>query len=159
MSARCTDRRGFTLVELVAVLLLVGVLAVVALPRLGELGGFRSDAWRSQALAGLRLAAVTAVGHRRLVCATFESDGRLSLSIASGNPASSCASALPSPDGGSYFAQAAEGGVSLSPAGPLYFQPNGRVSRDGAGQQVADRSITASGVPAITVYGESGHAQ
>ncbi len=159
MSVRCTEPRGFTLVELVAVLLLLGVLAAVALPRLAGLGEFRSDAWRGQALAGLRLAAATAVGHRRLVCASFAADGKLSLSVASGNPATSCASSLPGPDGSSSFAEAAGTGVSVTPAGTLYFQPNGRVSRDGAGLQVANRSITASGMPAITVYGESGHAE
>jgi len=159
MSARFTESGGFTLVELVAVLLLLGVLAAVALPRLTGMGEFRTDAWRAQALAGLRLAAATAVGHRRLVCASFAADGSLSLSMAGSNPASSCSHPLPGPDGAPAFAEAAGTAVSVSAAGPLYFQPNGRVSRDGAGQQVENRSITGSGIAAITVYGESGHAE
>ena len=47
-SARC---RGFTTIELVAVIVLMGVLAVVALPRMEGALAQRGDHWRDQGLA------------------------------------------------------------------------------------------------------------
>ena len=72
MCATSTDRpaRGFTMVELIAVMLLVGVLAVVALPRLDGTLGLRGSAWRDQVLAATLQARSLATGHRRLVCLT-----------------------------------------------------------------------------------------
>ena len=64
MCATCIDRplpRGFTLPELVAVLLLVAVLAAVALPRLQGSLALREDSWREEVVASLRLARQVAV--------------------------------------------------------------------------------------------------
>jgi len=162
MSARSIEpvQAGFTVVELLAVLILVGVLAAVALPRLNAVDGLRSDNWREQTIAGLRLAQATAVGHRRLVCASFNGS-RLQLQIAAVNPASSCSSALRGPDGSSDFGSTlpASGGVTVAPAGTIYFQPSGRATLDGAGTQVSARSLSVSGTAAITVHGESGHVE
>lgn len=158
MSARSTET-GMTLVELVLVLVLVGALAAVVVPRLGLLGGIRADGWREQAAAGLRLAAATAVGHRRLVCAEFAADGQLSLTMAPANPAGACSAAvsLTGPDGSAQFAGAAGTAVTVDPPGLLLFQPDGRVIRPGFG--TVNRTIRATGVADIVVYGESGHVE
>ncbi len=162
MNASCTEReRGFTVVELVAVLILIGVLAAVALPRLGVVDAFRSEGWREQVVAGLRLAQATAGGHRRLVCAQF-SGSSLSLTVASANPASACSAALTGPDGSASFgttAPSAGTSVAVSPAATLYFQPNGQVSSDGAGVSVSNFTISATDLAPITVYGASGHVE
>ncbi|HSM21230.1 MAG TPA: type II secretion system protein [Rubrivivax sp.] len=148
--------RGFTTVELVAVIVLMGVLAVVALPRIEGALAQRGDHWRDQVLAALRHAQATAQSHRRLVCATVGT-GAVTLSIATANPATACASALPGPGGSADYASDSRGfATSVSPAGPLYFQPNGRVTTDGAGSTATDRSITVSGQEAISVVAETG---
>ena len=158
MNARLTER-GFTVVELIAVLVLVGLLAAVALPRLDALTGLRGDSWREQVVAGLRLAQSTAVSHRRLVCASFNA-GHLELRVAAANPASSCSTALRGPDGGNRFTDSLPASsVVVSPAGTLFFQPDGRVSQDGAGASVGNRSISSSGVAGISVQGQSGHVE
>ena len=159
MSVRSTER-GFTLVELIAVLILVGVLAAVALPRLDVVQALRSDGWREQTLAGLRLAQATASGHRRLVCASFNG-ARLQLRIASTNPANACDGPLRGPDGSDRFGDTdpASGGVTVAPAGTIFFQPSGRASLDAAGAQTSARTISVAGVAPIAVRGESGHVE
>jgi prepilin-type N-terminal cleavage/methylation domain-containing protein len=148
--------RGFTTVELVAVIVLLGVLAAVALPRMGGALAQRGDHWRDQVLAALRHAQATAQSHRRLVCASVAT-GSVTLEIAAVNPASSCSSALPGPDGDTRYAHDDRGiATSVSPAGTLYFQPDGRVTADGAGSSATDRSIGIAGQVAITVVAETG---
>lgn len=164
MNARPTEyaaQQGFTLVELVAVLLLIGILAAVALPRVNVIDGFRTDSWREQAVAGLRLAQNTAVSRRRLVCANF-TGAVLTLTQASASGATACNSPLPGPDGNAAFTATAPARgvvVRVATAGTLFFQPDGRVSRDGAGATVANRTVAATGQPTITVYGQSGHVE
>ena len=151
--------RGFTTIELVAVIVLMGVLVVVALPRMEGALAQRGDHWRDQVLAALRHAQATAQSHRRLVCASVATDA-VSLSIATANPATACTQSLPGPDGQAAYASDRRGiATSVSPAGVLYFQPNGRITSDGAGATATDRSITIDGQDAIVVVAETGHVR
>lgn len=149
-------RRGFTLVELVAVMMIIAVLAVVALPRLDVAINLRSDAYRDQIVAALRLAGHTAVGHRRLVCVQVAAQD-VSLSIAAANPATACGSTLPGPVDGSHARAQGAATSSLAPAGTLYFQPGGRITTTGAGSTAGQWTISVSGATPITVTGETGH--
>jgi MSHA pilin protein MshC len=159
MPASCTESRGFTLPELVMVLVLVGVLAGVALPKLDAALTLRSAAWRDQVVAALRQARGTAISHRRLVCVDVAT-GSVQLIIAATHPASACVTPLPGPDGNAAFARdAAAASTTVAPAGTLYFQPTGRVTRDGAGTLVADRTVAVVGEDAIVVIGETGHVE
>ena len=54
------DSRGFTLIELIIVILVVGILAVYALSRI-DLAGFRSVGFSQQALASIRFAQKQAI--------------------------------------------------------------------------------------------------
>ena len=154
-----SSERGFTLPELVAVLVIVGVLAVVALPKFDAGLSLRSDAWRDEVVAALRTARQTAVSHRRLVCASVAGSS-VTLSIAPANPATACGAALPGPGGTAAYTDSAQGTAAVSPAGVLYFQPSGRVTSDGAGSTTSDRSIAISGTgDPITMVGETGHVR
>lgn len=154
---RRPDQRGFTVVELIAVLLLAGVLAAVAVPRLGALTALRGAGWHDQVRAGLLHARALAQGHRRLVCLSLAT-GELRLAIASANPASSCNTALPGPDGDARWAHDDSGvTLTLTPAGTLYFQPDGRITSDGAGASAVNASIALAGQPTLTLNGETGH--
>lgn len=151
-----SGRRGFTTIELVAVIVLMGVLAVVALPRIEGALAQRGDHWRDQVLAALRQAQATAQSHRRLVCATVATD-TVALAIATANPATACNSALPGPGAGGDWASDNRGiATSVAPAGTLYFQPDGRVTTDGAGHDTTDRSIAIDGQDPINVVAETG---
>lgn len=147
--------RGFTMPELIAVILIISVLAVVALPRLDAALLLRTDTTRDQVVSALRLAQHTAVSHRRLVCAQIASQS-VTLQIAPAQPATSCSATLAGPVGA---AQVVSQGTTstLSPAGTLYFQPSGRITSDGAGVTAGQWQVAISGGTAITVTGETGH--
>lgn len=154
-----TPARGFTMVELIAVLLLVGVLAVVALPRFDGALALRSAGWHDQVRAGLLQARALAQGHRRLVCVTLAT-GEVRLALASANPASSCNTTLTGPDGDARWAFDTNGiTLTLSPAGTLYFQPDGRITSDGAGTSPVNASVSLAGEAALQITGETGHVQ
>ena len=165
MCVTSTDRasrppaRGFTMVELIAVLLLVGVLAVVALPRLDGTLGLRGTAWRDQVLAATLQARSLATGHRRLVCLTVAT-GAVQMAMATANPASSCNTTVPGPDGDARWAvDPASLAVTVSPAGTLYLQPDGRITSDGAGLTAVNVSIAIAGETALQITGETGHVR
>ena len=159
MCARSSDlsrQAGFTLIELIAILILVGVLAVVALPKFNTAISLRSDTAHDEAVAALRYAGQTALSHRRLVCADVSATA-ITLRIATTRPATACNSALLGPDGGTTFtSNPGSTAFSLSPSGTMYFQPDGRVTSDGAGNTASTRTLAITGVSSITIGGESG---
>jgi MSHA pilin protein MshC len=149
---------GFTLPELLGVIVLTSVLAVFAMPSLDGVFGFRDEAWRGELIAALRNARQTAVAHRRLVCVSIATGG-VSLRIAAANPASDCSNPLVGPDGQTTYATGSGTATSLSPAGTLYFQPSGRATVDAAGSTTSAWQITITGQNAITLLGETGHVE
>lgn len=150
--------------ELVMVLVIGGVLAAFVAPKLASFMGVRDDAWRDALASSMRMAQKFAVGHRRLVCATV-ANTEVSLRIASANPASACNTDLPGPDGSAVFASASNAQATTvvsaggSPATTLFFQPDGRVTTDGAGTNAVDWTITPTAATAITILGETGHVE
>jgi MSHA pilin protein MshC len=146
--------------ELVMVIVIVGVLAAFVMPKMMSATGLRDDAWRDAVVSAMRYAQKSAVSHRRLVCASVASTS-ITLTIASTNPATSCDAAFAGPDGSSTFASASNSSAAttVSPAGMIYFQPDGRVTTDGSGTTSADRTLTMYGVSAVVVLGETGYVQ
>jgi len=104
-------QRGFTLIELVMVLVLLGILAVYAVPRMINTGDFYARGFHDQSLAYLRYAQKTAIAQRRTVCVTLSSSG-ISLSMASTAGSNTCAATLPGPNGEA--ALSARSGVAFS---------------------------------------------
>lgn len=145
--------RGFTLVELVMVVVLLGLLSIVALPRFGNTEGVRSAVFRDEVVAALRYARTTAISHRRLVCAQVSANA-VTLSIAATNPASACSNALPAPGGDAAFASSGANLIN-SGTGTIHFQPAGTVGPAGGGP--ATFTIGIQGESAITVVGRTGH--
>lgn len=157
-------QRGFTMLEMVVVIVILGVVSIAVVPRLNLALDVRSDAWFDQVVSAVRYARETAVSHRRLVCMTVGSSS-VSLRIASANPATTCDTDLPGPDGTSTFASDISGSGTLSiwpvAGGLVYFQPDGRISNNGEGTVLTGRAISMDDAPSnyITLHPETGHVE
>lgn len=151
---------GFTLVELITVMIVLGILSAIAMPRIMDNRAFIGAAFHADVVSALRYAQKSAVSHRRLVCATLTAS-TVTLSIAAANPASACAIALNSPDGEPYQSKDASAQASGYPAGGvLYFQPAGTITSDGAGALIYSGNIAITGRPTpIKVQGETGYVE
>lgn len=92
--------RGFTLIELIMVLVLLGILAAYAAPRIFNRGDFDARGMHDMSLAYLRYAQKTAIAQRRTVCVAFAANG-MTLRVANAAGATDCAAgvALNGPDG------------------------------------------------------------
>lgn len=147
------------MVELIVVMILIAVLSAYAIPRLSSIGSARDDSWREQLVSALQYAHSTAMSHRRLVCVTVGAND-VQLAIAISHPASVCDSGLAGPDGSATFAESGgNGSTTVSPSGPLYMQPDGRVTTDGPGLTSATFTVSPPGAAGILVQGETGHVE
>ena len=139
--------RGFTLVELIIVLVLLGVLAVVAAPRIFNTGDFNSRGFHDETLGLLRYAQKTAIAQRRTVCVSFPGGNSALLRIASASAVTSCDVDLIGPKGQTPGKITAKSGVAYSTA-PL------TVHFDGLGQPLnASSGLALSAARTIQVTG------
>ncbi|MDP2794368.1 MAG: type II secretion system protein [Sulfurisoma sp.] len=140
---------GFTMVELVMVIVILGILAAVAIPRM-DTSGYRAMEFHDRAVAALRYAQKTATSHRRLVCVAFTAD-KVTLTIAQANPGA-CVADLILPGGNSNVVQSGDTtNAVFNPVPTAFnFQPDGTT---GTG---TDSTLTIAGQPAITVTGATG---
>jgi MSHA pilin protein MshC len=150
-----TNQRGFTLTELMTVIVIVGIVSVTALPRFFDQGSFESRGFRDQAVATLRHAQKVAIAQHRFVCVAFTANA-ITLTYDPDSPSAAhttatCpGNALTSPAGAVPYTVTAPGGVILgSFVSPMNF--------DALGKPSASQSITVSGSAAITIEAETGY--
>ena len=140
--------RGFTLPELIAVLLILGVLSIVAVPRFW---GSEYDEGRlyDETTAALRFAQKSAVAMQRTVCVAFTATS-VTLSYDANYGTAACTVDLPGPGGAAApYTVSAQGTASFAPL-PTNFH------FDRLGRASLPQTITAGG-RAIVVEGESGY--
>lgn len=152
------SQRGFTLIELVIVIVLLGVLSVYAAPRVLDTTDFHARGFHEETLSLIRYAQKTAIAQRRTVCVTLSAAAPAfaTLSMASLDSSSAvsgvCDKAVQGPNQhcvvsgltGSTGCIRAKRGVSYS-ASPAALSFNGLGQPAGAALvQVASNSLAIS---------------
>ncbi len=72
-------QRGFTMVELVAVIMIAGILAALVAPRFFERNAFESRGFYDQVVSTLRYAQKAAIAQHRFVCVSFPTNNSVTL--------------------------------------------------------------------------------
>lgn len=161
--------QGFTLIELITILVLIGVMAAVALPRFADRRAFESKGFTDQVLSALRFAQKSAVAERRRMQVVIAA-GSVTVNVctvAAGADActanmSACGTALTLPAGGN--AIAAPSGVTLTPHTFRYDCLGRPVSDANSGWvdvATTDITVTASGEAnrTVRIEGETGYVR
>lgn len=144
--------RGFTLVELVVCITMIGVFAVVAIPRLYDRSDFENRGFLEATIAGLTLAQKTAITQQRNVCVDF-TESSLSLSVAvSRNITAPCDLPFAGPAGPPPYTVKAPGLAAYrSTPERVVFSAQGRPN---AGQHISIQDVAVG----IVLEEETGYA-
>lgn len=137
--------KGFTLVELILTMIVLGIIAVVAMPRFADRQGFDTRGFADQTRAAIQFGRKVAVASGRNVC-VIASGSTLSLTMASSRGQGAvCSDGVVNPaTGAAYSITSPVTNVSYSSAlSPLTFHADGRPS--------AARSLTVQGDHNITI--------
>lgn len=144
----CVNQRGFTLIELIMVMVVVGILAVFVAPRFFDANIFKARGFADQVQATLRYAQKEAIAQRRFVCVSFTAT-TVSLFTGATIP---CATPFPSISGsGNYVVTSPSSSITISPV-PAALAFNGL----GQPQPNAQATVVAGGTT-ITVEAETGY--
>ena len=121
-------QRGFTMTELITVIVIMGILAAIAAPRFFERSSFDERGFYDQTISTLRYAQKAAISQHRLVCVTFPSSSQIVLRTASAFGAAVCDTNLQGPSGTLPYTVNAPSGVFLSNQAAFNFDALGRAT-------------------------------
>lgn len=147
--------RGFTVIELVTVLLIVGALAIFVVPRMNP-EGFDRYGFRQEVLSAARYAQKTAMASGCDVELDVSAGGdSVALNLRSGGDDTSCGTGgftdpVQHPASGGAFTLSAPDGVDITGGGTVVF--------DGFGDPDTGMTITFASGPSVIIEAVTGYA-
>jgi MSHA pilin protein MshC len=150
MRTRNIRTSGFTLIELITIMLLVGILSATAVSRFFNPDIFFSRGFSDETIAILRYAQKSAVAQRHTVCVAF-TNNTVTLTIAAIAGAINCTVNLTGPNGATPYVVTARSGIVFTAIPTnFYFTSLGQAS---VGQNIQITGANGS----ITVEQETGY--
>ena len=149
---RAPVARGFTLIELIMVIVMLGILAVYAAPRMFDSKDVYARGFHDETLGFLRYAQKTAIAQRRTVCVTFSSNS-LTLSMASAEATLDC-----STPAAALFGPGVNGTATLNAkpgSGVTYSPTPTALNYNGLGQPTTNAGVALTTPRTIQVAGVS----
>ena len=142
------SQRGFTMVELITVMVIAGVLVAVAAANYFSTTEFESRGFYDQIMSTLRYAQKAAIAQNRYVCVAFTTSG---VTLTYGTTSSCADGNLTSPAGVTPYTVTSTSVTLSGYTTPLYF--------DALGKPNVAESIAVSGytTASITVEAETGY--
>lgn len=145
--------RGFTLVELITTMIVLGILAAYAIPKFGGRHGFESRGFADQLLALLQDARRTAISQHRIICVSA-SGSSVTVTRAAKATDATCDGAMPNPHAsGNYELPVPPAVAAFVPARSVNFDSLGRPSGD-----LVFAVIGEEGNFSLTIEAETGYA-
>lgn len=160
--ARRFLQRGFTMIELIVTLILIGILAISILPRFGDVGIFAARGFQDETKALLRWAQKSAVAQRRTVCVYFTAADAWAHMRSNAADTSCGASAGPAeapPAGQVRLADTrGQAGASIgAPAGTGYVAAPSNFHFEASGRPSLGQTIDVTGSGGVTVEADTGY--
>lgn len=143
--------RGFTLVELIITLIIMGILTVLATPLLFDALSFSTRGFSDQARAAFQYAQKLAIAQRRNVCVTVTLSSVSLTRAAIAGAAEACSVPVANPTGGGNYDLTAPSSVTLSPPGVTTFDALGATASS------ANIAVTGDGTFNIIVETTTGY--
>jgi MSHA pilin protein MshC len=143
-----------TVVEVTVVIVIIGILAAIAIPRMVDRRGFDSRAFYDRAQSVVRQAQKTAIARRVTTTPIYVCVAAGAISAGTN---STCSTLLPDPTGVGTLSATAPSGVTLSPTGNFSFDAQGQPSA----AVTLTLTSTIPGDPArqITIAASTGYVQ
>lgn len=160
--ARLSGRRvsdnqcGFTMVELIMTMVIIGILAAVVAPRLLDTSVFQSRGFADQVQASLRYAQKQAIAQRRNVCVTMTANDIILTIAGVSGPLSPCDTNLVSPAGQPSNCPSATYRI-CAPSGITLTYSSANSNFDALGRTAANTISVSGATNSIVVEAETGY--